>query len=63
MNAQMLISEIRNALQATISMDEMVNSVPVRVTKPVITDQTQREELTAKYVNLLKSVEPETQTV
>lgn len=57
MNPQQLISEIRNALQATISMDEMVNSVPVRVTKPVITDQTQREELTARYVNLLKTVE------
>ena len=63
MNEQALIAELRNSLQATIPMDEIVNGAPIRVTKPVITDQTQREELTARYVNLLKTIEPESQTV
>lgn len=55
MEVQQLISELRNALQATVSTDEFVNDVQTRVTKPVITDEAQRAILTAKYVALLEA--------
>ena len=56
MNEQALLSELRNSLQATIFTDEPnEQGVTVRITKLLITEETQRAELTAKYVELLKA--------
>ena len=61
MEVQQLISEIRNALQATVSVDELQGGVMVRVVKPMISDETERATLTTKLVNLLNSVQPTAQ--
>ena len=59
MNKQALISELRNSLQATIFFDEIIGDTQIRVTKMLITDETQRKTLTDKLVTLLATVEPE----
>lgn len=60
MNEQALLSELRNSLQATIFFDEIIGDTPIRVTKMLITDETQRKLLTDKYVNLLNKINAET---
>lgn len=59
MNEQALLSELRNCLQATIFFDEIIGDTPIRVTKMLIPDETQRKALTDKLVTLLATVEPE----
>ena len=59
MNEQTLLSELRNSLQATIFFDEIIGDTPIRVTKMLITDETQRKTLTDKLVTLLATVEAE----
>ena len=58
MNEYQIIIELRNSLQATVSVDEIQNGNVIRVVKPMISDETQRATLTTKLVNLLNSVEP-----
>lgn len=59
MNEQQLIAELRNSLQATTFADVLDSDGKyVKITKLLISDETQRAELTAKYVALLKSVSP-----
>lgn len=59
MNEQQLLAELRNSLMATTFYDELdAEGKYVKTTKLLVSDATQRAELTAKYVNLLKAVTP-----
>ena len=58
MNEYQIIVELRNILQATISVDEIVEGNPIRVVKPVISDEAQRNSLTDKLVTLLNNAQP-----
>lgn len=58
MNDYQLIIELRNCLQATVSVDELQGDVMVRVVKPMISDETERATLTTKLVTLLNSIQP-----
>lgn len=59
MNEQMLIAELRNALQATTVIDK-VNSdgVTTRITVLLVDDPAQRKLLTDRYTQLLAAVQP-----
>lgn len=63
MNQDQLISELRNSLQATTFYDKQNEDGSVtRITTLLISDEQQRADLTKRYVDLLKTIEPITQT-
>ena len=60
MNERDLLAELRNALQAVAYEEEILDGKVVRLQKLIVTDETQRAQLTAKYVALLNSISPNT---
>lgn len=61
MNEEQLFAELRNSLLTTVVVDEVEpDGRIVRITKFLISDETQRQELTTKYVEMLKSINPAT---
>ena len=56
MNEQQLISELRNALQATVFTEQIIDGQMIRMSKLVIADESQRILLTNRLVELLNTV-------
>lgn len=56
MNEQQLISELRNALQATVFTEQIIDGQMTRMSKLVIADESQRILLTNRLVELLNTV-------
>ena len=56
MNEQQLISELRNALQATVFTEQIIDGQLTRMSKLVIADESQRILLTNRLVELLNTV-------
>ena len=56
MNEQQLISELRNALQATVFTEQIIDGQMTRMSKLVIADESERILLTNRLVELLNTV-------
>lgn len=56
MNEQQLISELRNALQATVFTEQIIDGQMTRMSKLVIADESQRILLANRLVELLNTV-------
>lgn len=61
MNERELLFELKNALLSTVSKETIVDGKVVITHVPLISDETERRGITARYVELLNKITPVTQ--